>query len=82
MGDNLKAHSLAKHVPALSSPVGGNAVLEEGRNFDLNASVYRSGWGRNHQSFGTVWLHSDMKDMAYFYVFKLYDELISKGAFK
>ena len=28
------------------------------------------------------WLHSDMKDMAYFYVYPLYDELNTKGNFQ
>ena len=25
------------------------------------------------------WLHSDMKDMAYFYVYKLYEQLVTRG---
>ena len=28
------------------------------------------------------WFHSDMKDMAYFYVYPLYDELKTKGSLK
>ena len=28
---------------------------------------------------GTRWLHSDMKDMAYFYVFKFFEKLKEKG---
>ena len=28
------------------------------------------------------WLHSDMKDMAFFYVYKLYEQLIEKGTLK
>lgn len=34
-----------------------------------------------HKARGTSrhkWLHSDMKDMAYYYVFRLYDELVQK----
>lgn len=27
-------------------------------------------------------LHSDMKDMSYYYVYKLYDELIEKGGLR
>jgi hypothetical protein len=78
--------ALAKHVPALSSPVGGNPVLEgEDRNVDMNLNNEFGGvprpneWGRNHPVFGASWLHSDMKDMAYFYVYKLYEQLIQKG---
>ncbi len=57
--------ALAKHVPALSSPVGGNAVLGRNRDFDLNSDDFRNGWGRNHSVFEDSWLHSDMKDMAF-----------------
>ena len=32
--------------------------------------------------YGANWLHSDMKDMAYFYVYPLYDELKTKGNLK
>ena len=75
--------ALAEYVPAVSSPVGGNptapAKLE---NHDLNSGTYRSGWGRNSSVYGTSWFHSDMKDMSYFYVYPLYDELKTKGNLK
>ena len=77
--------ALAKHIPAVSSPVGEAEVVTDGisENHDLNELVYRNGWGRNHIIFGTSWLHSDMKDMSYWYVYKLYTELVmEKGAMK
>ena len=77
--------ALAKHVPALSSPVGGILVTLGNRieNHDLNsADTYRNGWGRNHPTYEDAWLHSDMKDMAYFYVCKLYEQLVQKGVLK
>jgi len=74
--------AIAKHVPALSSPIGGRAVLDNGNDYNLNDSNYRNGWGRNHPNFGTAWLHSDMRDMAYFYVYKLYEQLVQKGGLK
>ena len=36
-------------------------------------------WGRDHNVYEESWLHSDMKDMAFFYVYKLYEHLVSKG---
>ncbi len=76
-------YALAKHVPAISSPVGGTTVdADPMGNFDLNTSKYRNGWGRNHRFYEDKWLHSDMKDMAFFYVYKLYNELIQKGGLK
>lgn len=62
--------ALAKHIPALSSPVGGKPALNQSRDFDLNIGDYRNGWGRFHPIFNDAWLHSDMKDMAYFYVYE------------
>ena len=74
--------SLAKYVPALSSPVGGNTVLGRNRDFDLNSDTFRNGWGRPAVKNQTPWLHSDMKDMAFFYVYKLYEQLVQKGSLK
>ncbi len=77
-------YALAKHIPAISSPVGGVSVgTVVSGNYDLNSSGYRSNdWGRNHRFHGDKWLHSDMKDMAFFYVYKLYNDLTMKGALK
>ena len=75
--------ALAKYVPAVSSPVGGCAVLSSDENEgDLNDSRYRSGWVGD-TSRGNDWKHSDMKDVAYFYVWPLYNELVNeKGNLK
>lgn len=75
--------ALAEYVPAISSPVGGNSTAPaQLENHDLNSSPYRNGWGRNSGVYGASWFHSDMKDMAYFYVYPLYDELKTKGNLK
>lgn len=70
--------ALAKYVPAVSGAVGGRAVLGNGEDHDLNSSEYRNGWGSGSPD----WHHSDMKDMAYFYVYKLFGQLIQKGNLK
>ena len=81
--------ALAKYVPAISSPIGGRAVLGGiTRDVDLNLDSIEqglprpNGWGRNSAVYGSKWFHSDMKDMAYFYVYPLYDELKTKGNLK
>ena len=53
-------------------------------NHDLNAeNEYRNAWGRSDDSiYQSNWLHSDMKDMAYFYVYKLYNQLVEKGSLR
>ena len=79
--------ALAKHVPALSSPVGGSAVrvdeIRENINMNDTGGVpCPNGWGRPAEKGEYPWKHSDMKDMAYFYVYKLYEQLIQKGDLK
>ena len=73
--------SLAKHVPAVSSPVGGMATLGF-EDHDLNGQSYREGWGRQGSVYNQNWLHSDMKDMPFFFVYPFYDELVQKGVLK
>lgn len=75
--------TLAKYVPAVSNPIGGRALFSaDERSADLNESRFRSGWV-DDVSRGNSWRHSDMKDVAYFYVWPLYDELVSeKGCLK
>ena len=54
-------------------------------NLDGNEGVPRNSqmkWGRDHKEFGDSWLHSDMKDMAFFYVHELYKQLVQKGNLK
>lgn len=75
--------ALAEYVPAVSSPVGGiNLGSTTMPSFNLNDAQYRDGWGRNVDVYLDQWLHSDMKDIAYFYVYPLYDELKTKGNLK
>ena len=72
--------ALAKYVPAVSSPMGGSeAAATRIENHNLNDPDYRSGWGRDHAVYSDRWFHSDMKDMAYMYVYPLYEELKEKG---
>ena len=76
-------HALAEYVPAISSPVGGTPTFgNPDRSHNLNSSAYRNDWGRVHKVYGQSWLHSDMKDMAFYYVYPLYDELVRIGVLK
>ena len=76
--------AVAKYVPAVSSPVGGMALREEIiENHDLNeGEVFRNGWVRSAVNNGIPWKHSDMKDVAYFFVYKLYFQIVEKGCLK
>ena len=75
--------SLAKHVPAVSSPVGGiNLEATSLPSYNLNDAQYRHGWGRNSSVYNGQWLHSDMKDMAFLYVYPIFNDLATKGSLK
>jgi len=79
----LRNELLAKGIPALSPAAGKTFLspLTSSRNFNMNTDFKPEGglWGRNHKDYGKRWLHSDMKDMAYFYTHKLYKELVELG---
>ncbi|MBQ3342360.1 MAG: alpha/beta hydrolase, partial [Kiritimatiellae bacterium] len=73
--------TLAKYVPAVSGAVGKRSIFAVyGRDIDMNLDSEQgverlNGWGRNNPQYGASWLHSDMKNMAYWYVFPLYRHL-------
>lgn len=78
--------TLAKYVPAVSSPIGGRSVATVlMTEFDMNDQMMirrSNGWGRLPEHNQMPWLHSDMKDMAYYYVFDLYDDLLQRGGMR
>ena len=72
---------IAQGVSALSYAAGGNPINILGLyNYNLDGIANKpNGWGRRGGAYGTRWLHSDLKDMAYLYTFKLFDELVTQG---
>ncbi len=61
---------LAKGIPALSPAAGKTAIpsLTSSKNFNMNTAFKpdSGAWGRTGGDYGVRWLHSDMKDMAFF----------------
>ena len=72
---------MARGVPALSYAAGLNAINIPGfYNYNMDETVHKpNGWGRSGGTYGTRWLHSDLKNMAYLYTFELFNELVSQG---
>jgi alpha-tubulin suppressor-like RCC1 family protein/pimeloyl-ACP methyl ester carboxylesterase len=74
---------LAKAFPALTLPMGANfnGKFGEGSNFDMLASFAVKDsqnnilWPRKEQGI-PVWWHSDYKDIAYQYTWKLYKKIV------
>ena len=85
ISDFDKADILASHIPAVSSPAGKvSAVTGYGNeNRDLNTEIQRpNGWGRGTSEEDRRWLHSDIKNMAYYYLSEFYNEILNKGGLK
>ena len=62
-------------------PVGGNDATEQMIDMNLqsvNGVSRPNGWVRRWQ-YSNRWLHSDLKDIAYYYVFNLYERLVQAG---
>ena len=77
---------LALHMPALTPAMGRpdgqilNPLLPM-TNKDMpsfigyEGSLFRE-WGRNHPLYKNRWLHSDVKNMAYFYIHPLFSHMV------
>ena len=71
--------ALAKGVPALSFALGRCPLtLPDFENYDM-VSEKPVLWARDHETYGKRWLHSDIKDVAYPYVYKTFGQIVEKG---
>ena len=85
----LDAH-LAQGIPAWAPATGAMPIRQTlgipNFNLEITDPAYTgierpNGWP-SFSSWGTRWLHSDMKDRAYFYVFKFYEKVMEVGGLK
>ena len=69
---------LARGVPALSGPVGAKLIGErfEGLENDLNSSAGAANWPRKTESSWTGWRHSDIKAVAFPFVFQTFRDFV------
>lgn len=81
---------LAQGIPALAPPTGGiglSDVLTQEDNFNLNLNSNRGGilkpneWPSRNRYSGR-WLHSDMKDVAFYYTYEFYEKVVEKGGLR
>ena len=91
ISDYDKADILAFHIPAVSSPAGKVAVFNDNDAVDMNVNCKANSWGRQGvqsndgqgQTITTFpWLHSDIKNMAYYYVYPAFTNIVDKGSMK
>jgi hypothetical protein len=81
---NDRNQLLALGIPALSGPVGSRILGSPEKplimeNLNMNSLVSPNNWGRNHADYGTGWLHTDIVNMAFFYNYKLFEDIVNKG---
>jgi hypothetical protein len=70
---------LAEMIPALSFAAGSNRLESFGDdgNFDM-PGIYAEAWPPERGG-NTKWFHSDVKVVAYTYIFKLYEQFVTLG---
>ena len=80
----IDAH-LAQGIPALSPPTGSISLEPKIVSFDMNSEQFRTErWPRPPASIGSGdlgdnWLHSDVKNVAYFFTHKLFQKIVEVG---
>lgn len=76
---------LADAMPALTLPMGANlvAALKEPNNFDMEKKFknYNKDWP-TVRGFERNWRHSDLKAVAYPFIYNLFDTIVSLGGLK
>lgn len=83
----VRAAHLTQGIPALSPPTGGTAFGGDAmsRNMfnlnDVNDIQRPHGWP-TRSTYPGRWLHSDMKNVAFYYNYKFYEKVAEKGNLK
>lgn len=82
----VRGAHLAQGIPALTPPAGalpfgGDMMTDEmvNLNEDSNSGVPRPNGWPSQSAYPDRWLHSDMKDVSYFFNFMFFRKVIEKG---
>jgi hypothetical protein len=77
----LRRQMLADALPALSPAMGRNPLINFGAA-QINMMDKQNGWPSTrlgNQQLQDRWLHSDLKNIAFLYVYKLFDDIAARG---
>ena len=84
----VRGAHLAQGIPALTAATGVidlSATLDQENSFNLDLTnsdiVHPNAWP-SKPNYPNQWLHSDIKDVSYFFNFKFYEKAIEKGGLK
>jgi hypothetical protein len=80
----VKYDTLARGIPAMSFAAATHSIDGTKGNFDMQGTLRTDSneWpkeGRTDDFRKDQWLHSDMKDVAFIHVYKLYQQFITTG---
>ena len=71
---------LALGIPTLTPAVGNQELGKEESRKNLQTPDFQvNGWPNRGRAWQTRWLHSDIKDVAYYFNFQLYRYIVEKG---
>ena len=80
---------LAQGIPALSPPTGRTRFRDDLiQSIDMNTLAFKpNGWPRppaavGSDDLGDNWLHSDIKDVAYYYTHKVFQKIVEVGGLR
>jgi hypothetical protein len=84
----VRGAHLALGIPALTAATGAtdlSVTLDQENSFNLDLTSsdieHPNGWP-SKTSYPNRWLHSDIKDVSFFFNFKFYEKVIEKGGLK
>jgi alpha-tubulin suppressor-like RCC1 family protein len=83
--NSMQKQILSLGIPVLSTALGHELVGKLGsRNTNMNHILHPNGWWRQGSLFqlNERWLHSDMFEVAYYYVYNLFDDYVTTGNLK
>ncbi len=70
---------LAYAIPALSQPVGLSSQNNVFFNCDMNDRETETySWCRDDPSYQDDWLHSDIQNVAFFYTYMVFDDIVER----
>lgn len=74
---------LADGIPAQTFAAGANAIDGVSGTYNYNSFMANlESWPRFNRENGVkrlLWYHSDIKDIAYYFVYPLFEQLVSEG---
>ena len=72
--NELRAKFLADAIPATSFAAGANETGGMKDNYNLH-DYMATGWPKKDSEENYVWQHSDIKNVAYFFTYKIFEKI-------